>query len=139
MFKKTIVAFILTPLVSVAIGGGEEKLIIHTKSGDVPVTNFYQNPQIEIFDKDKDAIIKNDPNYQIMYYGKYQSFFISLLGGNLHAARKISEREFLKILNITKNQACKLPVSVSVPHFVNHNASGTDYGLSFCPDGKPLP
>jgi hypothetical protein len=118
----------------------EPKITIHTKkTGDVSVDNFYQDPQTQTFDISKDAVIKDEPTYTILYYTMDQSFFIGLLGGDLQVARNTGEQELLKKLGITKEQSCKLRVSVTVPASVNKTASGADYHLSFCPDGKPLP
>ena len=140
MFTKTIVAVILTPLVSVAFGAGEPKLILHAKNGeDIAVNDFYQNPQTRLLDEKKDAVLKEDRNYSIDYIAAGQSFGISLTGNNLRASRSAGEKDLLSILGVTKDQACKLNVSVSVPGSVNEDAAGTEFYLSFCPDGKPLP
>jgi hypothetical protein len=115
-------------------------LKISTKDGDtVFVKDFYQSPYTKIFDEQKDAVIKDGINYTITYYTQDQSFFISLTGGDFHIARSAAEDGFLKKLDISKEDACRLYVSLTVPFFASQKASGEDYHLSFCPDNIPLP
>jgi hypothetical protein len=117
----------------------DSKIKISLNNTSVSVNNFYKDPETKVFDPERDAVIKDEPTYTILYYTMDQSFFIGLLGGDLQVARNTGEQELLKKLGITKEQSCKLRVSVTVPASVNKTASGADYHLSFCPDGKPLP
>lgn len=107
--------------------------------GTVLVQDFYQSPYTKIVDPQGDATIKEGANYSILFYKDYQSFYISLLGGDLPTTRSKAEQGFLGKLGISKEEACKLYVALIVPRGVNVKASGADYHLSFCPDGKPLP
>jgi hypothetical protein len=73
------------------------------------------------------------------YYPKQQGFIIAIINSDLDKSRKFAEEDFLSILNITKDQACKLNVSMTVLSDISSLAGGGNYGLSFCPDGKPFP
>jgi hypothetical protein len=112
---------------------------IQTKDGGTLFVNdFLKSPKTTI-DEEGDATLKDDPNYTILYYKMDQSVFIGLLGGNLPQVRSDAEKELLNILGITEQDACQLKVSTTVPASVSEKAAGKDYGLSFCPSGKPLP
>jgi len=118
----------------------EKKIQIKTTdSGLLSVKDFYQSPFTKIIDKDNDAIISKGINYMIQFYAKYQSFNIVLTGGDLHVVREEAENAFLDTLGITKDEACQLYVSLGTPYYVNVKTAGVEYGLSFCPNGKPLP
>ncbi len=117
-----------------------DKITIKTMSGDrIKVVDFYQNPYTQIFDPQNDAVIKEGANYSIVYYVKDQSFTITLLGGDLPTTRNEAENAFLEKLGISKEEACQFYVTLGVPFFVSEKASGTDYGLSFCPKSIALP
>lgn len=103
------------------------------------VKNFYNDKDTKVFDRQGDAIIANNDDYHIEYQTIDQSFFIILMSSNLQSARDSAEQELQKRLGITKDSFCQLRVVVSVPISVNNNAAGVDYGLSFCPNGIPLP
>jgi hypothetical protein len=74
------------------------------------------------------------------YYTQDQGFLIVITNKDIEPARKSAEAAFLKILGLEqeKEKACSLKVSLTVPFDVNAQASGTNYGLSFCPNGKPF-
>jgi len=114
------------------------KVIAKTKK-----ESFELNDPAKIVEKvidQKDMVIKEEPRYQILYfnYGK-PSFLISIADPDIKNARIEAENDFLKTFGITKEQACGLDVSLTVPASINSNASGQDYGLSFCPNGKSFP
>ena len=117
-----------------------DKLKINTINGGyITVEDFYKNPYTQVFDPQNDAVIKESDNYTITYYAKFQSFNIALTGGDLHFVRTEAENALLEKLGISKEEACQLTVSLGVPYFANAKASGTEYGLSFCPNSVPLP
>ncbi|MCK9351308.1 MAG: hypothetical protein WCT49_00150 [Candidatus Paceibacterota bacterium] len=117
-----------------------ENIKVTTMEGEtLSMKNFYLSPYTRIIDKDNDAVVKEGVNYSFMFYAKYQSFYISLEGGDLYITREEAEQAFLDKLEITKEDACKLYVALTVPFTVSEKAAGTDYHLSFCPNGIPLP
>ncbi|MCX6762757.1 MAG: hypothetical protein NT093_03160 [Candidatus Moranbacteria bacterium] len=85
------------------------------------------------------ADVQKTPNYEIVYLANSKSFVISLSGINLADSRSQAEQAFLDSLGVSKEDACKLTVSLGVAPEANKNAAGKNYGLSFCPNGKPLP
>lgn len=119
------------------------EIILHTSTNeDVPMKDFYKAPDTRLLDQKGDAVLKEDRNYSIDYIAADQSFGISLTGESLQTSRNGAEQELLNILGITKDQSCKLNVSVTVPGNINesnHTEAWDEYGLSFCPNGKPLP
>ena len=112
------------------------KLNINTNGGQVKVSNIYKNP-IQIF-PDSDVSYKKTADYSLDYYAKNQLFIITITNTDIKTARINAENDFLSTLKITKEQACKLNVQLSVPFSVNENAAGINFGLSFCPNGKPF-
>ncbi len=112
-------------------------MTLQTKKGNLQTNNLYQNPLEHlshdgiVFEKNNDAIAS--------FFPQDQGFLITLLNSDLEKARTEAENDFLQKLNITKDQACTLKVTLNTPSFVNQKAAGTNYGLSFCPNGKPLP
>lgn len=114
-------------------------LTITSSNGNVMVSNFYKNPQTRFIDKQGDLRIYENLNYNITYFPGNQSFSILISDTDIWATRTIAERNFLEILGITKERSCSLLVMLVVSTFANENASGIDYGLSFCPNGIPFP
>ncbi len=103
---------------------------ISTPKGAVTVNNFTLNP----LSKTESSMELADTNdYQIIYFQKEGSFLITLASQPATAARIKAETAFLSILNINKEQACKLTVALKIPYSVDENLAGPDYGLSFCP------
>ena len=119
------------------VNGGT--LSIPSSSGEISVKDFYKNPQTQVFDAENDAVVKDDPNFKIVYYSMTHSFVITLLGDDLQTDRDAAEQYFLAALNITKDQACQLSVSLGTIISVSANAAGIEFGLSFCPNGQPVP
>ena len=96
----------------------------------VEINNIYNlNPQIN---ERKDATFKTSDQYQLIYFSKENEFLISILASPFDQIRLIAEQDFLKILGINTNQACKLQVIISTPLYVNPNEAGKNYRLSFC-------
>ncbi len=114
------------------------KIEIQTKTGLLPVNNPRANSAATL--SPNDVVIKENPDYQILFfeYGQEKSFLISITGENLSASREKAEADFLSSLDITKEQACKLNVSLSVSKDIDYSLAGQEFGLSFCPNGKPF-
>jgi len=105
----------------------------------VEIKNPYENA-VRVIDS-HNVVLTEKPAYQILYfhYPDGESFLISILNPDLENTRQTAESELISKLGISKEQACNLNVSVSVSKDASVKAAGQNYGLSFCPDGKPFP
>ena len=119
----------------------EESLVIHTRSGDVVVYNFFIDRETKLLGQKEsaNAVIRDTPEYTLQYTIRDQSFLISIHGGNMREARAHGERVLSEKLRISPAEMCRLSVIVAVSKDLDRNAAGHDYGLSFCPNGKPMP
>ena len=79
-----------------------------------------------------------DLPYSILFSERDGSFTISLDSIPLDVTRERASGDFLMMLDITEEEACKLNVQVGVTYYVDEALSGKDLGLSFCPDRLPL-
>lgn len=107
-----------------------EGLSLPGRSGLVETKNFYKSAT-EITPQN-DALITDDPEFQILYYTADSSFFITLLKTPLEATRQKAETELLNKLGISKEDACRLRVAVGAPYWVDEVRGGEELGLSFC-------
>jgi hypothetical protein len=116
----------------------DEKMPVKTISGDtIYLNNVYHQP-VESLSQNGVAFIENS-DYYMAYYPQDQAFIITLLNPDIKTARNNAERDLLKALGIEdEKMSCQLKVSITVPYGVNADASGQEYGLSFCPGGKPF-
>jgi hypothetical protein len=85
------------------------------------------------------AEMRNTEYYDIVYIGDQKSFVITIKNSNLNDSRNKAEQAFLDSLGVSKNEACKLTVVLAVSPGANRDVAGRNYGLSFCPNGKPFP
>jgi len=125
---------------SIAQSSDQHKSIITTPKGErIEINN--PNSIAEKKLDDKDIILKTANDYQILYYNYNEgpSFLVSILSFDIENARRLGEETLLSTLGISKEQACKLSVSLTVPKNVSEKASGYNYGLSFCSNGKHFP
>ncbi|HEX4104173.1 MAG TPA: hypothetical protein VHZ04_01695, partial [Candidatus Paceibacterota bacterium] len=111
--------------------------VIGTNQGQVPVNNFYENPDYVTTDN-QTVVLTENATYTIVYNVSDSSFIISLLSTPLPAARTAAESAFLQQLGITESDACKLNVDEGVPISVSDQYPGEDLGLSFCPGAVGL-
>jgi hypothetical protein len=118
--------------------GNEKTFDIGTAQGDTTVNNFYNLPETQPVSGDG-VNFKNSTYYYMAYYPNQQGFIITILDPDIEKARKIAEADFIQALGITKDQACNLNVSLTVAPEADNRASGGNYRLSFCPNGKPFP
>ena len=114
-----------------------EKMIITTNKGEIKTNNLYKNP-IESLDKNG-VLFEERDNFHSSFFPQDQGFLITVLDTDIEKGRREAEENFLQELGITKDEACKLKVDLGVPSFVNKDIAGQNYGLSFCPNGKPFP
>jgi hypothetical protein len=117
--------------------GDENTFNIETDQGSINVNNFYKLSGAQSLSEDG-VNFKNSSYYYMAYYPNQQGFIISILDANIEGARQIAENDFLQALGITKDQACKLNVSLTVSPEASERASGGNYRLSFCSNGKPF-
>ncbi len=108
------------------------RLGIPTGSGMVRVKDFTAHPVQQVQDT---QLIERTDQFSIMYYPKEQAFNITVTGSQIRQARAAAESEFLRMLDIDKNQACQLRVSLMVPYAVAPDLAGRNYALSFCKSG----
>jgi hypothetical protein len=89
-------------------------------------------------DRGTREIFQND-SFVITYYGTDSSVFVTLNREPIAQSRIEAEQSFLRTFGLKKAEACRLNVVLNVTGSVAPYAAGQDYGLSFCPDGRPLP
>jgi hypothetical protein len=115
-----------------------DKITIKTENGDVVINNIQKNP-LEKIAFDDSVVFGKSNDYTMSYYPPDQGFIITLQNSDLVAARTAAEKDFVEALGINQEQSCLLKVTLNVPFDVNQAASGKNYGLSFCPNGKQFP
>jgi hypothetical protein len=112
-------------------------IIIRTAKGDVNIKNIYKNPLQHL--SANGVAFADNSDYYMAYYPEDQGFLIVIQNKDIQFSRQKAEADFLTILEISKDDACKLKVSLTVPFDVDENASGGNYHLSFCPNGTVFP
>jgi hypothetical protein len=116
----------------------DEKMSVKTKDGNSLSLNNVYRQSVEKLDQNG-VDFKENSDYYMAYYPQDQSFVITILNPDIKNARYKAERDLLEALGIEDDStACQLNVSITVPYNVNADASGQEYGLSFCPNGKPF-
>jgi len=115
----------------------DKDIHLQTSGGEVIINNIYKNA-INTY-SDGGVSFKDNNDYYIAYYPQDQGFIVTIENPDIQTARQKAEADFVQTLGITQAQACQLRVSLGVPVSVNEQASGGNYGLSFCPNGKPFP
>jgi len=114
----------------------KDKLSLQTESGTVDIENIYKNP-IERLSKNGIEFVRNE-NYVMDFYPEDEGFIIALENPDVFSALKKAEEDFLSKLGITKEQACELKVSITIPVSVSEKYGGGVYGFSFCPNQNKL-
>ena len=112
-------------------------------SEDIPSGNPFERIDPTQFgralDEEGSTSIAQEDDYHIVYYDMDSSVFITLGSKPLAKARKLAEQAFLQKFGLKKAEACRVTVVLNTTKYVDPIAAGRDYGLSFCPGGKPLP
>lgn len=108
---------------------------IATPKGQVQINDVTKNPIQQVQDT---VVVDRKSNFNIVYITSDKAFLITLESQPLQPARDAAEQAFLSDLQISKGDACKLTVSLSVPYDVGPDLSGKNFGLSFCPNGIPF-
>lgn len=136
----TVAVVLLVTLAIVAASGKKSstgKISIATPQGTVQTNNFTAGAQAVY---PTNVVFQNTSNdYSISAATASNSFNIALLALPLQKSRTEAEAAFISQLGISQSDACKLTVDLGVPYSVDQNASGVNYGLSFCPGSKALP
>ena len=114
-----------------------DTLTLDGVAGPVTIRNFYKTA-VEIITPDV-VVVAHAPSYTIEYFSRDHSFGIVLLQKPLAAARQEAETAMREALAISRQTACLLRVSLGVPYSVEPAVAGTNFGLSFCGNGLPLP
>lgn len=98
----------------------------------VTVNNFYKSAISS--DEMGNYLIYDSPKSQIAYLSQFEFFQISVNTSPFLTEREDAEKQLLKILGISEQEACRLTVYVSTPEFADPQYSGKRYNLSFCND-----
>lgn len=106
-------------------------LTIGTPEGSVTINNFYNNAQQISVDRTS-ILIEQTNTYNITYYAPDSSFNILISTTPVTTVQAQAEAAFLQVLGISKNDACKLNVTIGVPESVDPNYANENIGLSFC-------
>src|SRR3989338_10327274 len=118
--SPTVFKFI-QPTVPVVIG---ERI----KVSDVMVKNFYKVALKS--NKSGDLLLAQTADHLIVYIPKDSYFLISILNTNFDVAREVAELRLIEILDIDKEGACRLKVTVTTPVRINPSLNGPILPLS---------
>jgi hypothetical protein len=108
------------------------RFTISTSQGDVSVKNFYPASQ---------SIIQNEVDFyqsdydSFSYFPKDKNFQIItsiVTEEDLKQKQPDLEAKFLELLDISKEDACKLSVTISSPQSINPDIADKTFRLSFC-------
>lgn len=80
-----------------------------------------------------DALLVDEPEYQIVYLKKDGQFLISILKSPFEPLREKAEKKFREITQADKDTLCQMNVVVTTPSFANPDLAGKIFPLSFCP------
>jgi hypothetical protein len=110
-----------------------ETLTLGTPSGNVTVKNFYKTA-LALIEGTEVVLAKND-GYEIDYSNVDSSFVITIRQIPIDSVRVDAESQLLNLLGISKNDACRLSVSVIIPASLDPQAGGRSYPLGICSQG----
>jgi hypothetical protein len=107
----------------------ESTLWVGTPKGGVQVRNFYTD-SIALVEADQ-VVFRRTVAYSISYNRSNSSFWVIVAQPPAKEAREAGEAELLAALHVSKEDACKLDVSVVIPVPVDAKLGGV-HRLSFC-------
>lgn len=115
-----------------------ERVTLQSSRGSVSVRNFFKNAVLKYPEY---VAVTSTPSFGIIYVRltKDTSFRIGLSALPLETSRAAAEKAFLEILDITKESACVLDVTVAIPDWLKPGAGGTATPLSFCTNAPKSP
>jgi len=79
-----------------------------------------------------ETTIINRGKYRIVYYPADEGFLIPILGRPFEEYREKAEQEFLEVLSVDEQDACKMKVSITTPFSYNPEYAGVNWKLSWC-------
>ena len=103
-------------------------LDLAAKDGVVTVKNFYKNI---VASEEDSLVIARTTEYFITYQKTQNYFWIAITGGDFKQSRLEAESAILTLLGISKEDACRLDISVGAP-YGSQIPAGEKSGLSFC-------
>ncbi len=107
-----------------------DKFSISTDEENVEVMDFREN--VLESNSAGEMLLVDEKDYQIVYYAPDQSFLMTLYTLPIPETQKKAEDALLRILNISKEEACRLKVSIGVPYQLDPNYIGVRLPLGFC-------
>jgi len=93
-------------------------------------------PNVLKINNQSNALIINQPGYQILYLKEFGQFLISILKSPFEEMRQKAEQKFLEITQANENTACQLNTIITTPFFANPDLAGQTFYLSFCQKSK---
>jgi len=85
-----------------------------------------------VIDNKGDTVITEKPEFEIIYLAPFNQFIITVLATPFESVRQKAEAEFLQKIGTTKEDACKLDVTIGTTYDVDPINAGTNFPLSFC-------
>ena len=119
--------------------------------GTVTVDNFLKNPAVAPDAQNKGLYFLGNtfekeiigsgmsPRYVVTYDAESGYFNVTLLEKPLVVSQLAAEAYLRDLLKLDNDALCSLSYMVSVPGYVDRDASGYDYRFSFCPDSTKVP
>lgn len=96
----------------------------------VAVLDFTQFAQGKL--PNGDVLLIRTEEYQIIYSQSTQAFTVTILVENFIKVREVAEAKFIDLLGVTKENACRLTVTVGSPSHINSKYAGLVFPLSHC-------
>lgn len=86
-----------------------------------------------VINQSGDSMLRDLPNYQILYITSADSFLVSILNSNFQTTRTTAENDLLSLLGGDTQTLCSLSVAITTPRFVNPTLAGQSFRPSMCP------
>lgn len=112
--------------------GSDDLIRFSNPKGDVSVNNFYKSSPFITEDGDADIITTD--SYRIQYAGYNKTFYISISDEDIGTSIRDAGEKFISIMGISKQDACKLKISVFVPAELIKSAPPKTF--TFCPSNE---
>lgn len=119
-----------TPTLTIATPFPTYSFLKKINISGVDVNNILESP-IETNQRG-DILFYQIPSYQMVYFPQSQGFLIDIQKKPFLKVREEAEKDFIKKLGISKNEACRLKVNIVVSCYVDEDHCGINYPLSFC-------
>lgn len=111
-----------------------KKISIKGENGQmIAINNIFKN---NVSSNGAILFLAQNSDYSIYYYMSFNTFYIEIKNQEFSYYRKEAETKLLKLLSINQEDACKLPINLSIPYDYQDPKSKINYGLSFCPNAK---